>query len=66
MTMKITSNDFRVWRKRNSLSQAQAGELFGVGCRTISNWERLGFPKARNQPAVDMAIEYVSGIRELK
>lgn len=63
--MSIDSNDFRVWRKQNKLNQSQIAEILGTTYETISNWERKGFPKYRNQVAVKMAKELVTGKRSL-
>jgi len=32
--------DLRKWRKKHELSQADAGELFGVHASTVCGWEK--------------------------
>lgn len=60
-TMNIDNQKFRVWRRKNNLTQSQVAEILGVSYRTITNWECKGFPEKRNQPSVEMAKDLVSG-----
>ena len=38
-SMSATLYEFIAWRKSHGLTQAQAGEVFGVSLSTVSKWE---------------------------
>lgn len=63
--MKINNIEFRLWRKKNNLTQAQVAEHLGCTTRTINNWECKGFPEQRNKIMIQMVEALVSGKIEI-
>jgi DNA-binding transcriptional regulator YiaG len=63
--MNITNIEFRLWRKKNKLTQAQVADYLGCTTRTINNWECKGFPKQRNAIQSQMVEALVNGEIEI-
>lgn len=58
----MTGNDFKAWRKRLDLTQAQAADLLGESLRTIQTWEARGEQDLRR--LVGYACQWLAELRK--